>query len=61
MGGEVATRQPLDSDAELAQSILREVDLSMLEGIFVTAADQERKLIAICLEEVTEVQAFALR
>jgi hypothetical protein len=40
---------------------LREVDLPMLKGIFVAAAHQERELIAISLEEVTEVEPFPLR
>jgi hypothetical protein len=36
--GEVTARQPLDLEPEFAQPFLREVDLPMLEGIFVAAA-----------------------
>jgi len=39
---------------------LRESKLPMLEGIFVAAAYQERELIAISLEEVTEVEPVSL-
>ena len=59
--GEVATWQPLDREPKLAKSFLREVDLLVFEGIFVAAAHQERKLVAISLEEVAEVESVALR
>jgi phage FluMu gp28-like protein len=36
--GEVTARQPLDLEPEFAEPFLREVDLPMLEGIFVAAA-----------------------
>jgi len=44
--GEVTSRQTFDPKAELSQSLLRESNLPMLEGIFIAAADQERELIA---------------
>jgi hypothetical protein len=44
----------------LSQSVLRESNLPMLEGIFVAAAYQERDLIAISLEEFTEVEPVSL-
>ena len=58
--GEVTARQPLDLEAELAQSFLREVDLSMFKGIFIAASHQERELIAISLEELVKVEPIAL-
>jgi hypothetical protein len=58
---EVTAGQPLDLEAELAQSFLREADLPVFKGIFVAAAHQERELFAISLEEVTEVEPIALR
>ena len=61
MRGEVTTGQSLDREAEFAQSFLREVDLLVFKGIFVAAAHQERELIAISLEELTEVEPIALR
>jgi hypothetical protein len=61
MGSEVTSRQAFDPEAELSQSLLRESNLPRLEGIFVTAAYQERELIAISLEEVTEVEPVFLR
>ena len=61
MGGEVTSRQTFDPKTELTQSLLREIDLPMLEGIFVAAAYQERELIAISLEEVSEIESVALR
>jgi hypothetical protein len=54
--GEVTAGQPLDLEAELAQSFLREVDLLVFKGIFLAAANQEQELIAISLEELTEVE-----
>jgi hypothetical protein len=57
----VTSGQTFDPKAELSQSLLRESDLPMLEGIFVAAAYQERELIAISLEEVTEVEPVSLR
>src|SRR6516225_1358170 len=54
--GEVTARQPLDLEAECAQSFLREVDLPVFKRIFVAAAHDEWELIAISLEEVTEVE-----
>jgi len=61
MGGEVTAGQPLDLEAELAQPYLGEVDLAMFEGIFVAAADQERELVSISVEEGAEVEPIALR
>ena len=40
--------QPFDLEAELAQSFLREADLPVFKGILVTAAHEERELIASC-------------
>src|SRR6266446_2615438 len=59
--GEVTAGQPLDLEAELAQPFFREVDLTVLKRIFIAAADQERELIAISLEEAAEVEPIALR
>jgi hypothetical protein len=59
--GEVTAGQPLNLEAEVAQSFLREINLLVFKGIFVAAAHQERELIAIRLEEVTEVKPIALR
>jgi hypothetical protein len=59
--GEMTTGQALNLEAEVAQSFLREIDLPVFKGIFVAAAHQERELIAIRLEEVTEVKPVALR
>ena len=58
---EVTAWQPLDREPKLAKSFLREVDLLVFEGIFVAAAHQKRKLVAIYLEEVAEVESVALR
>jgi hypothetical protein len=57
----MAAGQPFDLEAELSQSLLREIDLSVFKWIFVAAADQERELIAIRPEELTEVEPIALR
>src|SRR5215469_8070412 len=54
--GEVTAGQPLNLEAEVAQSFLREIDLPVFKGIFVAAAHQERELIGIRLEKVTEVK-----
>lgn len=59
--GEVTAGQALNLEVEVAQSFLREIDLPVFKGIFVAAAHQEWELIAIRLEEVTEVKAIALR
>src|SRR5215471_19093998 len=59
--GEVTAGQALDLEAELAQPFFREVDLPVLERILIAAADQERELIAISLEEAAEVEPIALR
>jgi len=59
--GEVAAGQTLDPKTEHFQPFLREVHLPVFKGIFVAAAYQERELIAISLEEVTEVEPVALR
>jgi hypothetical protein len=56
---EVTAGQTLDLEAELAQPFLGEVDLPMFKGIFVAAADKERELILISLEETTEVEPIA--
>src|SRR5262245_21935910 len=61
MGGEVTAGQPLDLEAELAQSFLREIDLPMFKGIFVAAAHEKREPIAVRLEEVAEIEAITLR
>ena len=58
--GEVTAGQPLDLEAELAQPLFREVDLPVLKRIFIAAADQERELIAISLEEAAEVEPIEL-
>jgi hypothetical protein len=52
----VASGQPLDPEAELAQPLLREVDLPVLEGILIAAAHPKRELIAVSLEEVAKVE-----
>jgi len=59
--GEVTAGQTLDPKAEFFQSFLREIDLPMLKGVLVTASHQKRELIAISLEEPTEVEPIALR
>src|SRR5262249_43367972 len=59
--GEVTAWQPLDLEAELAQPFLREGDLPMFKGIFVAAADSERKLIPIGSEQPAKVEPVALR
>src|SRR5262249_61405082 len=59
--GEVTAGQPLDLEAELAQSFLREVNLPVFKGIFVAAANQERELTAVSLKEFAEVEPTALR
>jgi hypothetical protein len=61
MSGEVTAGQTLDPETEFAQSLTREVDLTVFKRIFIAAAHQERELIAISLEERTEVQPVALR
>ena len=40
--GEVTAGQPLDLEAELTETFFREVDLPVLERIFIAAAHQER-------------------
>ena len=57
----MTSRQTFNPKAELSQSLFGESNLPMLEGIFVAAAYQERELIAISLEEVTEVEPLSLR
>ncbi len=57
----MTARQTHDLEAEFAQPFLRKVDLPMFKGIFVTAANKERELSAISLEEVAEVKPVALR
>ena len=59
--GEMTAGQPLYLEAKLAQPFFREVDLPVLKPIFIAAADQERELIAISLEEAAEVEPIALR
>lgn len=59
--GEVTAGQALNLEAEVAQSFLREIDLSVFKGIFVASPHQEREPIAIRLEEATEVKPIALR
>jgi hypothetical protein len=59
--GEVTAGQPLDLEAELAQAFSREVNLPVLKGIFVAAADNERKLIPIGPEQPAKVEPVALR
>src|SRR5690242_7240449 len=61
MCGEMTAGQTLDPKAEFSQSFLREVNLPMFKRIFVAAADQKRELIAINLEDVTEVEPIPLR
>ena len=56
----MTSRQTFDPKAELSQALLRESNLPMLEGIFVAAAYQERELIVMSLEEVTEVEPVSL-
>jgi len=58
--GEVTAGQPLDPEAELAQSFVREVDVPVFKGILVAATHQERELIAIGIEELTEFEPIAL-
>ena len=53
--------QPLDLEAELAQSFSREVNLPVFKGIFVAAADNERKPIPIGPEQPAKVEPVALR
>src|SRR5690348_970701 len=60
MRGELTAWQTLDPEAEFSQSFLREIDLPMLEGIFLAAAHQERGLISISPVEVAEVEPIAL-
>jgi hypothetical protein len=57
----VTAGQPLDLEAELAQSLAREVDLPVLKGIFVAATHQEREAAAVSVEEAAEVEPIALR
>ncbi len=57
----MTARQTHNLEAEFAQPFLRKVDLPMFKGIFVTAANKERKLSAISLEEAAEVEPVALR
>src|SRR5215813_11564590 len=61
MGGEVTAGQPLDPEAGLAQSFLREIDLPVFKGIFVAAAHEKREPIAVRPEEVAEIEAITLR
>jgi hypothetical protein len=61
MSREVATGQPLDLEAEFAQAFLRKVNLPMFKRVLVAAADQKRELIAISLEDATEVEPIPLR
>src|SRR5438128_12614776 len=61
MSGEVTTAQTLDRETEFDEPLTREVDLPVFKRIFIAAAHQERELIAISLEERTEVQPVALR
>ena len=58
--GEMPTGQLLDPEAECAQAFLCKFDLPAFKGIFLAAADQERKLIAISLEELAEIEPVAL-
>ena len=56
----MASGQPFDLEAELAQPFLREGDLPALERILFAPADQERELAAIRLVETAEVESIAL-
>ena len=58
---EVTAGQALDLDAEFTEAFLGKVNLPMFKGIFVAATHQERKLIAISLEKLTEIEPFTLR
>jgi hypothetical protein len=57
----VTPGQPLDPKAELSQPSLREINLPVLEGIFIAAPDQKRELVALGLEQAAEVETIALR
>src|SRR5262252_7414835 len=59
--GEVTAGQPLDPEAELAQSFPREVDLPVFKWILVATTHQERELIAVSLIDVAEIEPIALR
>src|SRR6185312_7028272 len=59
--GEVTAGQTLDPKAEHSQPLLREVDLPVFKGIFLAAADKERKLIPIRLEQRDKVEPVTLR
>jgi len=48
-------------EAEPTKAFFREVDLSVLKGIIIAAAHQERELIAVSLEKAAEVEPIALR
>jgi hypothetical protein len=61
VGGEMAARQALDLKTGSREPLLREIDLTMLERIFVATANQEWESIAIGVEELSEVEAIALR
>src|SRR5262249_46105065 len=52
--------QTLDLE-KLAQPCLREINLSVFKGVFVTAAHQERELIVICPKKLTEIEPVTLR
>src|SRR5262245_16997699 len=54
--GKVTAGQPLDLKAEPTKAFFREVDLSVLKGVIIAAAHQERELTAISLEKAAEVE-----
>ena len=58
--GEMPTRQTFDPQAEHRQPLACKVDLTMFEGVFVAAADQERELAAISVEYLLEIQPVSL-
>src|SRR6201997_1970207 len=61
MRGEVTAGQTLDPGTEIAQPLTREVNLPAFKRHFIGPAPQERELIAISVEERTEVQPVSLR
>src|SRR5215831_17675041 len=57
----MTTGQTLDLETELAQPLLRAINLPVLKRVFVTATHQERELIVICPEKLTEIEPVTLR
>ena len=59
-GRKMAAREPRDCESFRIKAFLRENDLTMLERIFVAAADEKRNLAAVCIVYAAEIEPGSL-